>query len=330
VICPHCSKSLQYRQRSGQKCSYCKREFAIEPKNNGLKLHDMRVHKLAAKLGAGGLAYTETQLRYAASRKKIGEPVKPLQGCGCALIFPFGIGTFALIAFTQPSGGGAIAIAATALAIVIGLNILLAVLRPRIARRRTIGPPITDTAFRALMARWVRIYHRPPPGMVMEQEPVVVPNPAVALVCPDRSVLTCLSANGVAQRHAMALVPVPAAAPPGVPVILLHDASPAALRSADQARAALPGRLVVDGGLRPLTALRRSGVLRLRDHQVLLTELRGLPITDDEARWLAEGWWAPVGALPPAKLITLVDRAVGRLDPDRARAEKVGFLTWPG
>jgi hypothetical protein len=290
----------------------------------------VKVRKLAEKLGAGHLHYTETQLRYAASRKKITEPVKPLRGCGCLVFLPAVIGTIVLMSVLQPSGGGAGAIVATALVIVIGLNVLFAVLRPRLARRRTIGPPITDTAFRELVARWVRIYHRPPPGMVAEQPPVVVPTPAVALVCPDTSVLTCLGANGVTQAHAMALVATPAAAPPRVPVILLHDASPAGLRFAAAARAALPGRLVVDGGLRPVTAQRRDGVLRLRDHPVPLTELQGLPVTEDEARWLAEGWWAPVGALPPAKLMALVERAAGHLDPDRARAAKVGFLTWPG
>jgi hypothetical protein len=329
VICPHCGKNLLRRQRSGQKCAYCRREFALDPKTNALGLHDLRVRKLADKLGTGGLRYTETQLRYAASRKKIDEPVKPLQGCGCAVFIPVTIGTIVLIAVAQPSGAGAGAIVITALAIGIGLNILFAALRPGMARRRSIGPPVTESGFGDLVRRWTRIYHQPPPGMIVGHQPSVVPKPAVALVCPDPSVLDCLDANGVARRLGMALVRAPAAAPPGVPVILLHDASWDGLRFAAAARAALPGRTVVDGGLRPLTPLRHKGVLRLRDHEILRAELRGLPLTEAEAAWLADGWWAPVGAVPPARLISMVERAVGRLDPDRARAEKVGFLTWP-
>jgi hypothetical protein len=335
VICPHCYANLLRRQRRRHKCRYCRREFAFDPKTNAIRLHDLKVRRLAKKLRARGLSYTPTQLRYAASRKMINEPAKPLQGCGCLVFLaaPFATAVAVILISVRPpggdDGGGGIVFGTLggALGLAVVLNVIFAMLRPVMARRRSIKPPISDTKFQTLLRRWVRIYDKPPPGMVAEQPPAFIPNPRFALVCPDPSVLSCLSANGVAGRNAMVLVPNVAAVPPSVPVILVHDASPAGLRFVAAARAALPGRTVVDAGLRPATVLRRSGLLRLRDRTA---ELPALPITDEEARWLAEGWWSPVAALPPAKLIVMVERALARVDPDRAWAASVGFLTWPG
>jgi hypothetical protein len=330
VICPRCDRRLRARERRDQICAYCFRAFAFDPKTNDIRLHDLKVRRLAEKLRSGGLrlCYTPTQLRYAASRKAINALKPPWLG----YVYRQRFLTVAvmviivIIIIVQPYGGVAVATVLGPIGLVV-VTIVILRMRPGLVPPRSINPPISDAGFQALLKRWVRIYGKPPPGMVAEQPPVFVPNPRVALVCPDTSVLSCLSANGVPERNSMVLVPNVAAVPPSVPVILVHDASPAGLRFVAAARAALPDRTVVDAGLRPATVLRRSGLLRLRDRTA---ELPVLPITDEEARWLAKGWWSPVAALPPAKLIAMVGRALGRLDPDWGRAASVGFLTWPG
>lgn len=69
MICPHCSASLLRKERSGSRCSKCRRDFALDPKSNPLGLHDLRVRKLANALSDPGrpdaprLRYTPDQLR---------------------------------------------------------------------------------------------------------------------------------------------------------------------------------------------------------------------------------------------------------------------------
>jgi hypothetical protein len=64
-----------------------------------------------------------------------------------------------------------------------------------------------------------------------------------------------------------------------------------------------------------------------------LARLRPDALTQEEIDWLAQGWWSPIAAVPPAKLLAAVDRSLQQIeetsDPDRRRAQAVGFLTWP-
>jgi hypothetical protein len=86
VICPHCSADLKRKQRYRRRCSKCRKTFALEPKENSLHLHDLRVRRLAAVLAdplrpeAAPLRYTADQLRLAASRKALANPSE-MSGC---------------------------------------------------------------------------------------------------------------------------------------------------------------------------------------------------------------------------------------------------------
>lgn len=327
MICPHCSKNLLRRQRTSSTCTYCKRTFAFDPKTNNLALHDLKVRRQAENLARGGLSYTQRQLWYAVSRKKIGEPFQPLNGCGCGL---FLLLTFAVIIFgaaVQPAQDVLAGVIVGALALLAAANIAFALLRPIISARREIHPPVAEAGFGAMMASWRRVYGASPPGMIDTVPPPAVHAPQVALVCPDRTVLDCLTANGVPHRNRMALAVNAAGVPPDVPVILLHDASVAGMRFAAATRGALPGRTVIDAGPRPSTALRNRGLLRLRGTRYTAAELRWLDLSPEEVQWLAAGWWAPLASVPPAKLVSAVDRALARAN--RARGSEVGFMTWP-
>jgi hypothetical protein len=300
MICPHCDEPLLYQQRGGRRCSHCGKQFVFEPRLNRLHLHDVKVRRLADKLSDGGrLSYTVTQLWYAAAR---GSAARRVRSAG---------------RHAKPTPG-------------------LAFLRAR-ARKprppRLIAMPLNE--FRELVLwTWSDIYNAWPAGVVDETVVKVAPRerPRLALVCPDRAVLACLQANGVPDAYDMVLTASPANVPPGVPVLLLHDASPDGCRFAARARAGLPGRTVTVVGLRPRTVLRRQHFyLRLR-WPARPRGLDGLGLDQQEVEWLRQRWWSPIAAVRPHRLLAAVTRAAeraGRADADRRRAKRVGFLTSP-
>lgn len=329
MICPHCQKNLLRRHRLNSRCTYCDRGFAFDPKTNSLALHDLKVQRLAGKLAQGGHSYTSRQLWYALSRKKMSEPVQPLGGCGCGMFVLLTVlVVFFGVAVRPPAHVLTVVVIAAVGLLAVG-NVVLATLRPVIATRKEIRPPVSEATFRGMLADWRHLYAANPPGMIDVVPPPAVHAPGAALVCHDETVLDCLTANGFPHRRKVALATTAAGVPPGVPVVLLHDASVAGLRFAAATRAALPGRVLVDAGLRPDTVLRQPRMLRLRGKKLSSSELRGLDLSRREAQWLTEGWWSPVGAVPPAKLLSAVDRALARADRDRSRAAEVGFMTWP-
>jgi hypothetical protein len=338
VICPHCQRNLLRKQRNRRRCTFCRKEFAFEPKANKLGLHDVRIRKLASKLGDDGrLRFTVAQFWYAASRKKLAAPTTPLAGIGC-LVIPAGVvGGIVItgVGSIEPSAMGGLAVGIGA--VVLLAYVLLVVYRMRRRRSGAIRMPVPLGELRDMvLRRFPEVHRRYPDGLVDEEATAIpaVADPRVALVCPDRSVLACLAANGAAQTFSMLLTPTPSAVPPGVPVVLVHDAGATGARFAAQVRAALPGRTVVDAGLRPRAVQQGKNAVLLRSRPLPPGELTGLVLTPAEVRWVAAGWWSPVAAVPPARLLDAVGKAVWRAleraDPARRRARGVGFLTWPG
>jgi hypothetical protein len=166
---------------------------------------------------------------------------------------------------------------------------------------------------------------------------VPVAGTRLAVVCPDNAVGRCLRANAVQQRLGVCVVNAPEQAPPGVPLAVLHDASPQGILFAARLRAVLPGRPVIDLGL-PLAAVApRSKAVRLRSRRppkTVVEELRAhAHLADSELSWLARGWWSPVAAVRPGALISMLEQAAERVevgtDMDRRHAYGVGFMTWP-
>ncbi|MEV5836525.1 hypothetical protein [Nocardia sp. NPDC052112] len=334
MICPHCNANLLRKQRGGRRCSACKREFALEPKESPLGLHDIRVRKLAERLGDGrGLRYTLMQLWYAAGRKKVPDEQRVFKrvriGVGVALVV---VAIFLMASGAAPAG---VVIALGAPVLVLAI-VGMGAARPWFLRRATVPMPVSYSTFRRdVVGRWTPIYAGLPPGAVDEGQvlPPPVDRPRFAALCPDRSVLACLVANNVSQTWAMALSDRIDQLPPDVPVIVLHDASLRGIALAGRARAALGSRAVV-AGLSPRAVLANASALRLRESRPDdIAFLRAEPLSEAEIEWLADGWWSPLAAVPPAKLLTALQRAVERIedagDPDRRRAREVGFLTWP-
>ncbi|MFX0579995.1 hypothetical protein [Nocardia nepalensis] len=336
MICPHCNANLLRKERGGRRCSTCKREFALEPKESPLGLHDIRVRKLAERLGDGrGLRYTSMQLWYAAGRKKVPDEQRVFKrvriGVSVAIVV---VAFFMMVSGAVPAG---VVIPLGALVLALAL-VGLQSARPWFLQRATVPMPVSYNIFRGdVLGRWTSIYGGPPPGSVDEAlvRPPAVDRPRFALLCPDRSVLACLIANNVPQTWDMALSDRIDRLPPDVPVIVLHDASLAGVALAGQARGTLGSRAVVVG-LSPGAVLANASALRLRETRPSAADaafLRRESLSHAEIEWLADGWWSPIAAIAPAKLLSVVERAVERVedaaDPERRRAREVGFLTWP-
>lgn len=327
MICPHCSRDLLRRQRTGSRCTYCGKKFVFDPKTNRLKLHDMRVRKLAGKLSDDGrLRFTVTQLWYAAGRKSL---TGDSSGWGCLLSVA---AVFTLIVAAATGQGGLVCFAGPGL--IIGVVLMVAASRRHLRR-----VPMPLAGFRrSILTEWVQTYGSGVPGLVDEAR-VAVPtpsNPRLGLVCPDPVAVACLAVNGILAQEAIVAVPVANALPPGLPAVILHDASPAGLSFAAQATAMLSGRRVVAAGLRPRTVLKAKAAVVLRERKPTASEVAGLRasgLEQAEIEWLANGFWSPLAASSPARIIGMVHRAAVRVtgpsQVERRRAKRVGFLSWP-
>ncbi len=167
------------------------------------------------------------------------------------------------------------------------------------------------------------------------------------LVCQHRGIAAMLHANDLPMESAcpvFALADLPpdprlvaALARAGdATVYVLHDASPTGMAVPDQVRERVDppeGVRVVALGLRP----RHAAALHLTAGRGPLDAPADSPHGLDpwERRWLADGRFAQVAAVNPARLLRTVHRLVRgvrrprRTLPDLGRARAAGFLTWP-
>ncbi|MGW1466061.1 hypothetical protein ACWCPT_17165 [Streptomyces sp. NPDC002308] len=348
MICPHCEHELLRKERPGNRCAYCKRLYALDPKTNPLRLSDLRVRRVMAALSADGhVAVAPGQLWYALSRRSLrtsslGAVWNPLLTVAGVVLLLAGV----LVPFVPAFFTGAV--------------FLLVSLSVVVARGAGVGrgvPGVDRDAFRsAVLAPWLRVYGELPPGLV--DEPVRERSPygaplsprkpdpgargAGVLLCPDPSVVAFLAAEGVAGHYGLVLVrtldEAVGLAPRG-PVIVLHDADAHGVLLVRRTREAFPRTTVVDAGLPVGKVHGLARAVPVRDRwrgpdAAARRELAALgEFGEAELKWLGRGWGFPLVGLPPARLLDVVARcaarATGRPDPARAGAAGLGFLTWP-
>lgn len=382
--CPHCQAELLYRQRGGRKCRVCKRRFALEPKANPLRLHDLRFQQLAEKLSNGGtLRYTAEQMRYAASRKVTASPNAPLRtfltstGKLFGSLFPAIFITIFVWFFA----------AELSMPVAIILSVLILLIGLMVGIYRAMSPtalPMSLKRFqRDVIGRWQKVYDAPPVGLLDEQArqrfattPAVPANIRAVVVCPAPDILACLHASGVPEQLQVALLPAPMPTRlsqhqqavlthlrqhPELPLLVLHDCSPKGCLLPKSIISTLQLRAyhhIIDLGLRPAQVVRQQ-MFYMKDDpsSAVLKELQkhtasaNAPKTPgkqggdfllmrEEFEWLKKGYYAPLLIVPPARLIRVVSQAVQHTggahaaaapehDSDEARAEAVGFLSWP-
>ncbi|HLS79164.1 MAG TPA: hypothetical protein VK083_20485 [Nocardia sp.] len=328
MICPNCQTNLRHTERTDRRCSRCHKPFALEPKEDPFGMHDERMRRLVEKLRAEqGLSYTGQQLYYAAGRRYL-PSVSQTWGTlfGVLGVFFVMVGLGGTVAGVIPVAAG---VPGTVLAM-LALTGLMFLARPWFLRRATVRMTHTYDTFRTdVLEVWQRRYGARPPGLIPDDRPLpTVPDPRLALLCPDRPTLACLAANDAANAWSMALCERIDDLPPDVPVLILHDAAVPGFDYAARVRAALGPRAVAIG----LTPAMVRTAVALREPLDPATEAPpSLP--EQDRRWLLDGWWTPLSALPPARVLTVVRRGVERVeaaaDPDRRAARQVGFLTWP-
>ncbi|MEV6400486.1 hypothetical protein AB0M39_37865 [Streptomyces sp. NPDC051907] len=171
------------------------------------------------------------------------------------------------------------------------------------------------------------------------------------LLCQDRSIARMLLANHVHLEAACLVLAVPDALPldprltaalrraQGATVHVLHDASPEGVALPARVRAALgpvPGVRVASIGLVP----RHVAALRLPSGRgpAPAAALGPWPpaLRPREVAWLAQGRFAEVAAVPPARLVRTVLRLTRGPRPPRTSLwsdlrglRATGFMTWP-
>lgn len=355
MICPHCERDLLRKERIGNRCSFCRRRYALDPKANRLRANDLRIRRVLARLSAEGhVAVAPGQLWYALSRRSLtvsrfGAAWNPLLLVAGIPLVMAGV----LVPFAPAFlAGGAFLL----------LALFLVVARGSGVGR---GVPLVDRdAFRSVVLDpWRRVYGGLPPGMVDEPvrqwrpygasparkgTGVVAPapsRPVGVLLCPDPSVVAFLAAEGLPGKYGLALardldgVGELLAPAPNAPVIVLHDADAHGVLLVRHTRDAFPRARVVDAGIpvRRVRGLAQAVPVRdrwRRPDAAARRELASLGDFDEaELKWLGRGWGFPLVGLPPARLLDAVARCAahttGRPDPVRREAAALGFTTWP-
>ncbi|WP_424187166.1 hypothetical protein ACOBQX_04860 [Actinokineospora sp. G85] len=167
MICPHCSRDLRRKQRRRRMCAHCGKEFVFEPKRDKVRLHDLRVRKLAERLsGPDRLWFTHTQLWYAAARKVLAEPYKPLDGLGPLLALAC-LPAAAVVSFFV-GGDEFVGIALVCGIVALAVFLLLAALvRPWLVRTHQVRVPMPLAQLtRELDETWPRLHGGPVPGLI--------------------------------------------------------------------------------------------------------------------------------------------------------------------
>jgi len=354
MTCPHCRASLRRRERTGRRCARCGKAFALEPLETPFRLSDVRLREVARRLSRdGSLRFTGEQLYYAVQRPEppvLPTPPRPpsiaanaMGAVVLAALLLLGIAATLLVPtwiFGHDVAGVWLLAALSAMLLlfadfVIGSAFKEAVGDTRDAVRERHRPtgvpvhytrrqPLTDLeTFRStVLARWRRVHGKLPGLCDHPPRPEWAVPPVLAVACPSPAVRACLWANGVPVE----VVDHPDDAPEGTPVAHLHDVAASAFVTA-HARG-LPD-LTPRGAASWVRWHRlRSPAEPIRD---ALRAVPGLPARERDL--LDTGWYCPVGAIPPAVLIRLVEthrRAVAVRDPDHRAAHDLGFLDTPG
>ncbi len=376
--CPHCSADLLYRERGGRRCSKCRQEFALEPKRNRLHLHDLRLAQVAEKISQyGTIGYTAGQLYHAMSFKavKAQKPVHPFRkifGTLFASIFP---GIFLIIVVLFATELPLSIVISLVLAIMFGVSLVIIAIRISRPFRPQLPMKFRDFQ-RDVIVRWQQVYQALPPGMIDPRRPLP-PDPAPAnqravLACPVSDILTCLRANHVPERLGIGLLPgdgrrtpdeeatlVALRSNPQRPLVILHDAGLEGctlVRSLPLALGLRSDHSVIDVGLHPRQAIQHNllclganpspELLRLLQKRVAPSPdpIQAGMLSRQEFDWLKQGFYTPLPAVSPVRLIRAVAQAVDRAVPRQAvatqrssdpeqqaqhAAQAVGFLTWP-
>ncbi len=287
MTCPHCQKTITYKQRTNWVCDLCKKEFAFEPSKNPLRLHDLRFRKVAEHVGAGGFKFTASQLGTALFRRPVATAAPRWVRCTIsifAVLLGFLIVVASMFVLSSKAKDDS-----NLSGVVLGIVIVLvasAFLVHALVSKPPV-PPTDDTMRREILPRWQAIYGEQPRGLIDEadlarltEEDRPRDNLLAVVVCPERGVLASLLANGVPRDLRMGLLSV---APPmstwekslleqlqknpRLPILLLHDASAESVflaRDLPQILGLSADHRILDLGLNPRKSIEKNRTIIFR------------------------------------------------------------------
>ncbi len=348
--CPHCLAELKYVDRPKRTCSHCRRQFALEPRENKLKLSDLKLRGLAEWLSCkGAYRYTAAHLVHAAIRQWL-KPSYDLQYSfphqmsffGCILMVILLILVFCLLIPIL-----LMHIGAPFAELFIAFSYLIAGVLACILLLLTQEARYTDPKsfqFETLYVEPWQAIHGPLPGLIDRNEigllwqnynDIPIEATRAFVVSPVEDVLDCLLANELPQRLCLVLINLCRSdvesqialvrQHPHIPILVIHDASIAGCllpSQLPQQWQLTPSHRVIDLGLHPTDVkLRRlpwrrgpidKSTLELL-HQAQSTGAS--TFSDDDMKWFAAGSMSSVLFLPPAQLIRRVAQTVAQYGP---------------
>ncbi len=356
--CPHCLSELRYRERTGRMCSHCRSPFALEPRENGLSLSDLRLRGIAERLsGKGTYRYTARQLAHAVVfqvSKRRSQFTSLLSRKLMNLVVPFFIVIFIMSCIGFVISMSEMFLIYSLQMFLIFLFVVLVILIPiySLFFRKN---PLDIKRFEQVLAQFEVHYIEPwehihglLPGRVAEKEIVAlrqfhIPLSRVRAVVASFSedVLDCLRVNGLVEQLGLALLNPRQLTDfdrdvinllrnrPRLPIFLIHDASLFGSLMATILRKEwelTPQHQIIDLGLHPRHGQRlRLPWRKLQPSRALLQLFEwqasvpnGLKLTKAEQKWLRKGYETSVLFIPPARLIKVVTKAVERAAPKRA------------
>lgn len=345
MLCPHCSASIRYRERSGQTCSKCYKVFAFEPKTHPLRISDNYFQTVATKLSDNGkLYFTPQQLQFAVSRKAM----KPFSWVVILIIFAV-ISTILGAIFSFSIVGQLLSnyipivtfvVSAAIIASIILFWIVL-IFSVKKFHKPNISLPQSHVEFEnSVLGDWRGIYGKLPANLIMNFPfPQDFQNLKGILLCQTDDAAMCLAANQVDKNLGLAIVFKPQKVIEllqkhgKLPVYVLHDASIEGVDFLEKIKQQIGNQTpVFDIGLRPQNVMKWNAP-KMREKGVNADFLNSL--TAEEKEWLNQGLYVPLYILRPEKLIRFVRIHITKKDQKveetaDKRAKSVGFMTWVG
>ncbi|MEM7030131.1 MAG: hypothetical protein AAF629_11240 [Chloroflexota bacterium] len=369
MICPHCKANILHRERTGRRCGRCKEKFALEPKSSPLRIHDMRIHRVTAKLSSeGAFVYTPRQLYYALIRRDtdaLKRFFKTSLGCLFPAIFLSGFVACSgiLDVFGSPLNAGIIM--ATLAICIWGILLLWQWSHPS----RRFKPPITLKKFDShILKPWHQLYGQYPAHMLTntkttfnQVDQTLLDQLKAVVLCTDQELYQCLLANTQKLDWGIGVLPLtqnpnpPQQAlietlrrQPKIPLLLLHNADVTGALLIHRVRRGLKlsaEHIVLDLGLHPHQVWEHNLLtLGASPTRAQLAELAKYVVKDapdnrsDQLStkaytWLKEGHYGPILGLTPRRIFKMIRKAIDRV-PNREpsaeeQAQGIGFMTWP-
>jgi len=335
MICPHCTQSVTYKERNYNICSKCNKEFAFDPKTHTLQLSDTYFSNVVKKLSNNDkLFFTPQQLQFALSQKKIKNSFSVYW-----LFIPAIITTIIAIVVSANFVFKDSINSLFAGGIIFSLWMIFIPLL-RIYRKKNFSLPQSLVEFESnVLHRWKQIYGKYPDKLLVNYAAPGDFNSDLKgiLICDNGEIGMCLRANHAARSLAIAadlnqlndLLQKR-----GVqPIYVLHDASRDGYRFFEKLKQQFgPQTQVFDIGFRPQGVM-KTNLMKFREPG---TSHNFNSLTADENKWLNDGYYTPLFALRPEKLIQYVTkqlehRSQALADNNaREKAQAIGFMTWVG